>query len=45
MFYYADMAIDAIQSSKTAWLNTFIKEDAVRKPLQQFVDEIGRAHV
>jgi len=38
MLYYADMAIDAIQSSKSAWLNTFIKEEAVRKPLQQFVD-------
>lgn len=38
MLYYADMAIDAIQSSKSAWLNTFIKEDTVRKPLQQFVD-------
>lgn len=38
MLYYADMAIDAIQSSKSAWLNTFIKEETVRKPLQQFVD-------
>jgi hypothetical protein len=38
MLYYANMAIDAIQSGKTTWLQTFIKEDQVRQPLQQFVD-------
>lgn len=38
MLYYANMAIDAFQSGKTTWLNTFIKEESVRKPLQQFVD-------
>ena len=38
MFYIADMAIDAIQSAKITWLQTFIKEDSVRKPLQEFVE-------
>ena len=38
MLYYADMAIDAIQSGKTAWLSTFVQEESVRKPIQQFVD-------
>jgi hypothetical protein len=38
MIYIADMAIDAIQSAKTTWLQTFIKEDSVRKSMQDFVD-------
>ncbi len=38
MYYIADMAIDAIQSAKTTWLQTFIKEDSVRKPLIDFVE-------
>ena len=38
MLYITDMAIDAIQSAKTTWLHTFIKEDSVRKPLQEFVE-------
>ena len=38
MLLYADMAIDAIQSSKTSWLKTFVSDEQVRNPLQQFVD-------
>lgn len=38
MLMYANMAIDAIQSGKTAWLNQFIQDTSVRQPLQQFVD-------
>ena len=38
MLLYADMAIDAIQSSKSTWLKTFISDEQVRNPLQQFVD-------
>ena len=38
MLMYADMAIDAIQSTKTSWLKTFVTDEQVRKPLQQFVD-------
>lgn len=38
MLMYANMAIDAIQDGKTAWLKSFIKDDSVRKPLQQFVE-------
>jgi hypothetical protein len=34
----ANMAIDAVQSAKTTWLQTFIKEDSVRKPLIDFVE-------
>ena len=38
MLMYANMAIDAIQSGKTAWLNQYVQDASVRKPLQQFVD-------
>lgn len=38
MLMYADMAIDAIQSTKSTWLKTFVSDEQVRKPLQQFVD-------
>jgi len=38
MLAYANMAIDAIQSAKTTWLQTFIKDEQVRSPLQQFVE-------
>lgn len=38
MLFYANMAIDAIQSNKTTWLDTFIKDKDVKAPLQQFVD-------
>lgn len=41
MLAYANMAIDAIQNSKKAFLTTFIKEDSVRKPLEQFVESQG----
>jgi hypothetical protein len=38
MLYFANMAIDAIQSGKTTWVNTFVKEESVRQPLQKFID-------
>ena len=38
MLFYANMAIDAIQSGKTSWLNQFVQDESVKKPLQQFVD-------
>ena len=38
MLMYANMAIDAIQSGKTAWLNQYVQDESVRKPLQHFVD-------
>lgn len=38
MYYIADMAIDSIQSAKITWLQTFIKEDTVRRPLIDFVE-------
>jgi hypothetical protein len=37
MLSYANMAIDAIQSGKSSWVNTFIKEESVSKPMQQFI--------
>jgi len=38
MLMYANMAIDAFQLNKTNWINTFIKEESIKAPLQQFVD-------
>ena len=38
MLVYANMAIDAIQSSKSSWLNQFVQDETLRAPLQQFVD-------
>lgn len=38
MLMYANMAIDAFQSNKTNWINTFIKDESIKEPLQQFVD-------
>jgi hypothetical protein len=38
MLMYANMAIDAIQSGKTAWLNQYVQDESVRKPLQHFVE-------
>jgi hypothetical protein len=38
MLLYANMAIDAVQSGKTAWLNQFVQDKSVKEPLQQFVD-------
>ena len=35
---YANMAIDAIQSGKTAWLTQYVQDKTVREPLQQFVN-------
>ena len=38
MLIYANMAIEAIQNGKKSWINTFVKEDSVAKPLHDFVD-------
>lgn len=38
MLMYANMAIDAIQNAKTNWLNTFVKDESVKTPIQNFVD-------
>ena len=38
MLMYANMAIDAIQNAKSSWLNTFVKDETVKTPLQNFVD-------
>ena len=38
MLLYANMAIDAIQLGKTSWLKTFVHEESLLTPLQQFVD-------
>ncbi len=37
MLLYANMAIDAIQNAKTSWLNTFVKDESIKEPLQNFV--------
>lgn len=31
-------AISAVQEAKTSFINTFIKEESVKKPLQAYVD-------
>jgi hypothetical protein len=38
MLFYANMAIDAIQTSKKNWVNTFILEKKIAEPLHAFVD-------
>jgi hypothetical protein len=35
---YIHTAIDSIQYAKTQFLNTFVKEETVREPLQAFVN-------
>ena len=37
MLSYANMAIDAIQSGKSSWVDTFIKNESVSKPMQEFI--------
>lgn len=35
--FYANTAIDSIQNAKTTFLTTFVKDEAFRKPAQDFV--------
>lgn len=35
--FYTNAAIDSIQNAKTTFLNTFVKDEAFRKPAQDFV--------
>ena len=35
---YLSSAVDSDQYAKTQFLNTFVKEETVREPLQQFVN-------
>ena len=35
---YLSSAVDSIQYAKTQFLNTFVKEEVIREPLQQFVN-------
>lgn len=38
MTNYVTTAIDSVQYAKTQFLNTFVKEEAIREPLQHFVN-------
>jgi len=38
MLTYANMAVDAIQSGKTSWINTFVQDEQLKTPLQTFVN-------
>lgn len=38
MKIYFNTAIDSIQSAKTIFLDTFVKEEAFRAPMQEFVN-------
>jgi hypothetical protein len=35
---YFNTAIDSVQYIKTQFLNTFVKEEAFREPMQEFVN-------
>ena len=39
MFSYLKPAVDSVQYVKTTFLNTFVKEENIREPLQEFVDK------
>lgn len=39
MLAYTNMAIDVFQSGKLSFLKTFVQDESVRKPLEDFVDE------
>lgn len=36
--YYADMAIDTIQNAKLEFLRHTMKDDTIKKPLEEFVE-------
>lgn len=36
---YANMAVDAIQSGKQTWIDTFIKDESLNKTLTDFVSK------
>lgn len=36
--FYSDMAIDAIQNTKKQFVDTFVKQDEFKNPLNAFVD-------
>lgn len=38
MHAFASTAIDSIQSAKTQFLNTFVTNEALRAPMQDFVN-------
>lgn len=35
--YMTDMMIDTIQNAKKAWVSTWIKDEALSKPLNDFI--------
>ena len=35
--YLTNVWIDAIQNAKTTWVNTWIKDEAMSKPLHDFI--------
>ena len=36
--FYADMTIDVVQDAKNKFLDTFVKEESVKKPMKAFVE-------
>ena len=34
---FTNLFIDTVQNSKSFWVDTFIKEESIKKPLQDFI--------
>ena len=35
--FLIDLFIDTVQNTKSFWVDTLIKEESIRKPLQEFI--------
>jgi len=35
--FFVDIFIDTVQNSKSFWVDTFIKEESIQKPLKDFI--------
>ena len=38
MIQYLNMAIDTVQAAKTNFVNTFVTNEEIKKPLQTYID-------
>lgn len=35
--FFVNLYIDTVQNTKSFWVDTLIKEESIRKPLQEFI--------
>jgi hypothetical protein len=35
--FFIDLFIDTVQNTKSFWVDTLIKEESIKKPLQEFI--------